>query len=458
MAKRITALLLVLGLLLGMTACAGRENKKTKEDPVALSTEHFSFTEGELAYMYAMMYSQYGYYAMYYGWDLLAETVNYAEVCLYYNEAALAEGITLSEEDEKTLTDLKATIESRAADATKSAEDYVAEQFGTEKITPENIEGAQRKLLMYTKYYDTKEAELALSDADIEEEYKKNQKNYDVVDYIFVNFYSEELSADVIETIRAAFKAAASYEEFVEAAKTYYSAAADPAKIEKEGGLDAYTESALQTNTVTAEGYFDDPFGNWSFEPERKAGEVFVQEDTENKQYLAMYLTKTPYKEYTIDVRHILFKVGTEENSYATAELAREKADEIYAAWVADGAKEEQFIELCKEYSADGNASTGGLYTGVTPGQMVQSFNDWCFDESRSIGDYGIVDTTYGSHMMFFAGKNYTWPETVKTALTHAYFEDLEKSFEEKYPITKAEDVIADVTKPADTASSEAKS
>ena len=35
---------------------------------------------------------------------------------------------------------------------------------------------------------------------------------------------------------------------------------------------------------------------------------------------------------------------------------------------------------------------------------MVESFNDWCFDSSRKPGDTGIVETTYGFHVMYFVG------------------------------------------------------
>ena len=35
---------------------------------------------------------------------------------------------------------------------------------------------------------------------------------------------------------------------------------------------------------------------------------------------------------------------------------------------------------------------------------MVASFNDWCFDSNRKSGDTGIVETTYGFHVMYFVG------------------------------------------------------
>ena len=53
---------------------------------------------------------------------------------------------------------------------------------------------------------------------------------------------------------------------------------------------------------------------------------------------------------------------------------------------------------------------------------MVETFNDWCFDESRQPGDTGIVKTNYGYHIMYFVSQteNYYW----KTAAAEGYKND----------------------------------
>ena len=61
------------------------------------------------------------------------------------------------------------------------------------------------------------------------------------------------------------------------------------------------------------------------------------------------------------------------------------------------------FAVLAGQHSDDpGSAENGGLYESIYPGQMVQPFEDWCFDESRQPGDTGIVKTEYGYHIMYF--------------------------------------------------------
>lgn len=120
---------------------------------------------------------------------------------------------------------------------------------------------------------------------------------------------------------------------------------------------------------------------------------------------------------YTVDVRHILIKADGTENedgtiTFTDAEAAAEakaKAEQVLALWL-ENPTEDNFAALAKEYTGDTNGEDGGLYEGVTEGYMVATFNDWCFDENRKVGDYGIVETKFGYHIMFFSARGEdTW-------------------------------------------------
>ena len=131
----------------------------------------------------------------------------------------------------------------------------------------------------------------------------------------------------------------------------------------------------------------------------------------------------------TIDVRHILFLTDTssldknaatyEADVQAVKDAAKAKADEALQNWKAGEATEESFAAMANELSEDPGSNTkGGLYEKVYPGQMVQPFNDWCFDESRKAGDTGVVETSYGYHVMFFVGDNIPyWKMVAENAL-----------------------------------------
>ena len=140
---------------------------------------------------------------------------------------------------------------------------------------------------------------------------------------------------------------------------------------------------------------------------------------------------------YVVDVRHILIKVdGGTENADGTitfsdpkaAAAAMVKAEEILALWL-ENPTEDYFAELAKEYTADGNGEQGGIYTDVAQGRMVKTFNDWCFDPDRQVGDFGIVETKFGYHIMFFSKRG---EDVWLTKTRQVYRSQMEKDILEK--------------------------
>ncbi len=145
-----------------------------------------------------------------------------------------------------------------------------------------------------------------------------------------------------------------------------------------------------------------------------------------------------------IDVRHILVcpTGGTKDElgqaTYSEKEWAAclAKAEEILKQWKDGEATEDSFAALATEKTEDpGSQGTGGLYTYVYEGQMVPTFNDWCFDESRQYGDTGLVKTNYGYHIMFFVYGEEGWIRRSKDSLVTDLCEELMEQAEEAYPM-----------------------
>lgn len=128
-----------------------------------------------------------------------------------------------------------------------------------------------------------------------------------------------------------------------------------------------------------------------------------------------------------VDARHILVipEGGTTGEDGTTVtysdeewEACREKAQGILDQWLAGEATEESFAALANELSEDtGSNTNGGLYQQMYKNQMVEEFEDWCFDDSRQYGDYGLVQTPYGYHVMFFVSSVDQWYETSRSNL-----------------------------------------
>ena len=148
------------------------------------------------------------------------------------------------------------------------------------------------------------------------------------------------------------------------------------------------------------------------------------------------YASSGIYKDATlVDVRHILLMPeGDTEEQW---EECRVKAQELYDSWLAGEATEDSFAALAVEYSEDGSASSGGLYTGVYEGQMVTNFNDWCFDETRAYGDNDLIQTEYGYHIMYFVGSGISdeWYETAQSDLTSETLRQILTDAMEQHPM-----------------------
>ena len=144
-----------------------------------------------------------------------------------------------------------------------------------------------------------------------------------------------------------------------------------------------------------------------------------------------------------VDVRHILIQPEggttdeeTGETTYTDEEweTARVKAQEILDGYLAGEMTEDAFAALAVEHSMDGNAAEGGIYEGVYKGQMLEPFENWCFDASRAYGDTGLVQTQFGYHIMYFVGSEPAWladtRQTLYDELTRAIMTDAVDKYE----------------------------
>ena len=176
------------------------------------------------------------------------------------------------------------------------------------------------------------------------------------------------------------------------------------------------------------------------FEPTDAELEAYYDEHAEG--YTSSNITKDTR---SVDVRHILIypegadgtNISTEEFSDEAWEAAHTQAQELLDTFLAGDQTEEEFAALANEHSADpGSNQNGGLYEGVTEGEMVAAFNDWCFDPERQVGDTGIVKTNYGYHVMYFSGSTLLWKQYVRSDYVTEHANALADEVAEKCPMT----------------------
>lgn len=138
-----------------------------------------------------------------------------------------------------------------------------------------------------------------------------------------------------------------------------------------------------------------------------------------------------------VNVRHILIAPSDEDKKEYTADewaAAEAEAQRILDLWLQGEKTEESFANLAKEYSDCPSFAQGGLIESVTKGQMVHEFEDWCM-ESHEYGDYDIVKTMYGYHIMFYIDGVEAWYDACTYYLASEAMQKYVAGLEENYPL-----------------------
>ena len=97
--------------------------------------------------------------------------------------------------------------------------------------------------------------------------------------------------------------------------------------------------------------------------------------------------------------------ISTQQIEQAKAQLDEgwQQYNEGLAQYEAGEHTEDAFAAIGDAARDDGTAAESARYEDITPGQMVEDFENWCF-EDHEVGDTGIIESSYGYHVMYFSG------------------------------------------------------
>lgn len=388
------------------------------------------------------------------------QQISYAKACEKY---AAENGIELDESDyaevESIIDQVEASAKSGQTPYSLAA--YLRTFYGKSMTVDAFREIATTQTLVQ-KVNDTKidEYKASYTDEKINEVYNKDLTAYGVVslrNYVInaekVEDKEKETSAVTKETMAAAKAKAESFASKVNSDDSFKAVAYEFEKAaDNEEAEDLKTDDKL--TLLADQAYADLPtsdsdFLKWAFNKNTAIGSTYVLEN-EGSGY-TVYMMSAPVHHAptvkTYDVRHILIafpetEEGEEEkkddvkvemldaSAYDVTvdidvdlEKAADKelygkAQDILKKYLDGDKTEAAFAELAKEYSEDGNAADGGIYEAVPQGKMVAAFENWSLAEGRKEGDVGIVETTYGYHIMYhIAATETTWSDTIKEDL-----------------------------------------
>ena len=330
---------------------------------------------------------------------LIEQGLNSAARTFAIYDEAIANGETLSDDDQSSIDDTVANLGIYATYyGYSNVNGYITAMYGTgcnEKNFREFLAIETIASNYSQKVYDTP----VYTEDELAADYAADPNAYDTVDYrVFAvtdalfDEEDEEKLAELKKTAADELLAAAEEgdEAFIQAA---YDHASEDNKESYED--DSYT---LRTDV----GYSDSELSTWLFDTARKTGDATCVESS-GTYYVAIFESRDTHDYALPNVRHILISVSdtTDEEAMATA---KETAEKLLAEYEAGEHTEDAFAAIGDAAYADGTAAESARYEDITPGQMVEPFENWCFEDGRQVGDTGIVESTYGYHVMYFSG------------------------------------------------------
>jgi len=474
----VLALMICIAAVVGVTKTiegSGIREKKT----VALTIGDHEISNAELNYYYIdgvnHFAGQYGDYLYLVGLDattplneqILNEETGETWADSFMNDAmenakaiytlcdeAKANGFTLSDEDLENIEASIATTEMYAMYYYQypTLEDYLEAMYG-HGATVESYREYYTMGYTAEAYQQSYIDGLSYEDADLREAEAKDYKAYNTYsyNYYYLNVYNfvdapeGTAQADYTpEQIAGGVAAAEEIAKTLTAEEITSIEALDAAIAALPMNKDIVNPKSFESDDLKYAS-INSLFADWVTDEARQEGDVkyFKQTNTDGDVtgiYVVMFKNATDNNFPLVNVRHILvaFEGGTADATtgamtYTDEEknAAHTEAMKILKEWTDGEATEESFAALANEKSDDGDGTTGGLFEDVTPGQMVENFNDWCFDEARKAGDTDLVETEYGWHVMYYVGdsetlyRDYMIESDLKTADYTAWYNGL---------------------------------
>lgn len=444
---------------------------------VSVSSEHYSVNNAMLSYYYHYDYNYFvtrnASYLAYFNLDtskplksqiydknsgttwydyFMNTALNDAKQALYLCEAARANGLTLTEEDYKSIDESIEGLKTAAKAYNVSLNRYISSMYGN-GVKEKDLRKCFELSTLASKQYDKMMESYSFTEEERQKYCEENKESFfkaDYMSYVFKAEFADDASEkDILEAKDNAKKLADELagkntkDDFFNYISEYLkSQKKDDAEESKDDKKD---EEVTADKYLTEEHSYgtESELDKWLFEEGRAEGDTKVvsAEDDSKKTYsYTVYLVIKPqYRlEYSlVNVRHILIEAGSSATD-AEKEAAKAKAEKLLEDFKNGEQTGEAFAKLVKDNSTDtGSVENGGLYENVSKGDMVTEFNDWCFEDGRKVGDTGVVKTTYGYHVMYLEGfGDAKWSYDAEQALKQDAYEKEYESYQTKYPVT----------------------
>lgn len=359
----------------------------------------------------------------------------------YLAAKAKEAGITLTDEEKKTIDEEINSLETNAKSGDYSVDRYLHANVGkglSEKIVRRILEDNAFATAYTTKLQEDLLA--AVTSEEINDRYNLNKDAYDIVTLRKYTFIAEaDVADDATEEEKAAAQTAAAAnaktkaDAFLAAVTDEESFIAQAKKAilsaDSKSDDDPDEKTLLADTTYSTLATTNEEIAKWVYDDARQVGDKTLIVDEDGNCDI-IFMKELPHKDTSAsssDVRHILvqFPENTDDDGEKVELTDAQKAEyKAEAQAILDeylkNPTEENFAALAKEKTDDtASAENGGLYEEVADdGSYVEEFTNWAIDPTRKPGDTGIVETVHGYHIMYYVEANdEAWYDTVKNEI-----------------------------------------
>ncbi len=456
--RKITAILLgALVIASFLAGCADSKKESPEEDPemnstVAVTTENFIVSQSMMEYFFNSYYRTFvtNYadrleqlnldtgkslteqnYSDTHSWFdyLIAQTLKQVQQLLYLNEAALAEGMKLSRENQQKIEDTLSRYDAAAVQNNTSTAYYLHSLFG-ESVNETTIKKCLRLQMLAAQYTEKLEEEQTYTLDDLESYFAENSTDYSMVGLIYAVVPTEQAQC---------FADAENENAFIELLRTQLLKETPDLSGEN---LNAKIEEAYKRRVQYVE---EAAFSQWAFDTDRAAYDTYTEEADDGKTAVYMllpavgepmgqvvYRDNTPVK----NLEFILFSAEEEQG----ADAAKDKAQAVLNQWKEEsGDPQDAFDDLMQEYGGDTSLN-------LERGRLAADLENWIFDEARQIGDTTVISVSEGAYILhMLADGDPQWQTRVRTDMQQEALETKLKELADIYEARYSESALYDI-------------
>lgn len=398
------------------------------------------------------VYGAYSYYASYYGFsedEVKGYTIDELVAVNTYYSKAVAEGMTLSEEEKAELEANIASITANAEASSMTADEYLEENL-CKGYTMDAYRFYLEKQYLAQKYYAQAMEAINADYADgkgadeVQKQYESDNVSYDLSDVSYWYFDSTDENAKTLA------------DAVVEKVKDGTDFAKAVAEV--TGDADAQPKSIKGKAKSVISSNFSTSAADWIFEIKdgeyvNGAGAVTALE--EDKLVYVIYVNNAPSRDESIPVTvdYVRVDVGTDLTVKSEDELrleAKATATSILADFESGNKTADDFAMLKTAYTNKDSLVTPDVFSEITPDASgYEQVDEWVFNAERKVGDYALVEGDDCYFILFYTSvNNYeVWYQTALNVILESKYQDWDEQvnaeFEDKTVIN--DDVIAEV-------------